>query len=132
MKNKNELFIVESENGEWLDNTGDGGWSCWTTQAEAQDALDSEADNGEDQRTAYKIVRFVREITEVGNANGQSAKNEYFASGYTRKDLKAMHPNVELEPEWVMCPQCSRENSRDTWDKFGGKCPNCRDLYGKD
>ena len=68
MKNKNELFIVESENGEWLDNTGDGGWSCWTTQAEAQDALDSEADNGEDQRTAYKIVRFVRETArDTGN-----------------------------------------------------------------
>lgn len=62
MKNRNELFIVEQESGEWVDATGDGGWSCWTTHAEAQDALDSEADNCEDQRTAYKVVRFVREI----------------------------------------------------------------------
>ena len=72
MKNKNELFIVEGENGEWIDNTGDGGWSCWTTQAEAQDALDSEADNGEDQRTAYKIVRFVRE-TARDTSNEQNS-----------------------------------------------------------
>ena len=60
MKNQNELFIVEHENGEWVE-TSDGGWSCWTTLAEAQDALDSEADNCEDQRIVYKIVRFVRE-----------------------------------------------------------------------
>jgi hypothetical protein len=61
MKNQNDLFIVEHENGEWIDSTGDGGWSCWTTRAEAQDALDSEADNDKDQTAAYKVVRFMRE-----------------------------------------------------------------------
>lgn len=59
-------------------------------------------------------------------------EDEYFATGYTREDLKAMHPSIELDPEWVKCPQCGRENSRETWNRFGSKCPNCRDLYGKD
>jgi hypothetical protein len=62
MKDQNELFIVEHENGEWVDNTGDGGWSCWTTRAEAQDALDSEVDNYEVAAPVeFAIVRFVRE-----------------------------------------------------------------------
>jgi hypothetical protein len=64
MKNQNELFIVEHENGEWVDATGDGGWSCWTTLIEAQDALDSEADCRDDQRAAYRIIRFAR-VVEV-------------------------------------------------------------------
>ena len=59
MKNQDELFIVEDENGEWVDATGDGGWSCWTTRADAQDALDSEADSRD--KLAWKVVRFVRE-----------------------------------------------------------------------
>jgi hypothetical protein len=61
VKNQNELFIVEREDGQWIDSLGDGGWSCWTTRAEAQEALDSEADNCEGQEENYKVVRFVRE-----------------------------------------------------------------------
>lgn len=61
MKNQPELFVVEREDGEWVDTVGEGGWSGFTSRGEAQDALDSEADNIDALRTAYKIVRFVRE-----------------------------------------------------------------------
>jgi hypothetical protein len=66
MKDQKELFIVEHENGEWVDHTGEGGWSCWTTLAEAQDALNSEADNYEVSEVEFRIVRFVREPAHMG------------------------------------------------------------------
>lgn len=56
-----ELFIVEYDNGEMVDATGDGGYSVWDTRAEAQDALDSEASSVDDPSIELKIVRFVRE-----------------------------------------------------------------------
>jgi len=57
---QDELFVVEREDGEWIDVQGDGGYSVFTSHAEAQDALDSEASNCEDPKTAYNIARFVR------------------------------------------------------------------------
>ena len=62
-----ELFVVERENGDWLDIQGDGGYSCFTSRAEAQDALDSEADCCDEPATLYKIVRFVRELEGKGD-----------------------------------------------------------------
>jgi hypothetical protein len=67
-----ELFVVERESGEWLDVQGDGGYSVFTSLSEAQDALDSEADNCEEESSVYKIVRFVAiqpEREGGGNAN---------------------------------------------------------------
>jgi hypothetical protein len=61
MQAQKELFVVEREDGEWVDMQGDGGYSCFLSRAEAQDALDSEADNCEDGAENYKVVRFVRE-----------------------------------------------------------------------
>jgi DNA-directed RNA polymerase subunit RPC12/RpoP len=65
-------------------------------------------------------------------ATPQVTPTKYFATGYSREELKAMHPTIDLEPEWVKCPQCGRENSKETWQKFGGKCPNCNDLFDKE
>ena len=61
MADQLELFAVERDNGEWIDAQGDGGFSIFTSRAEAQDALDSEADCCEEGVEHYKIVRFVRE-----------------------------------------------------------------------
>jgi hypothetical protein len=60
---KNDLFIVEREDGECIDVQGDGGFSVFTNRAEAQDALETEADNAEEAESGYKVVRFVREET---------------------------------------------------------------------
>jgi hypothetical protein len=38
----------------------------------------------------------------------------------------------EPEPVWRKCPQCTRTNSVETWNKRGGKCPNCDYLFEKD
>ena len=35
----------------------------------------------------------------------------------------------EPEPVWRKCPQCTRTNSVETWNKRGGKCPNCDYLF---
>jgi hypothetical protein len=60
---QSELFVVERENGEWI-NTNDGtDYSVYATLIEAQDALDGEADCCEEEEATYKIVRFVREVT---------------------------------------------------------------------
>lgn len=58
---QNDLFVVEREDGEWIDVQGDGGFSCFTSQAEAQDALDSEADNSEQDPAGLHVVRFSRD-----------------------------------------------------------------------
>jgi hypothetical protein len=34
--------------------------------------------------------------------------------------------------EWRKCLQCGRENSVVTWQRFGGKCPNCLDLHDRE
>lgn len=57
----NSLFVVEHESGELLDATGDGGYTVWTTRAEAQDALDT-AQVSEPEDT-FSIVEFVRVFT---------------------------------------------------------------------
>lgn len=58
--NQQELFVVERVNGEWIDIQGEGGYSCFLSLAEAQEALESEADNCEEDESLYKIVRFAR------------------------------------------------------------------------
>jgi rubrerythrin len=70
--------------------------------------------------------------TDYRAATPQVTPTKYSATGYSREELKAMHPTIDLEPEWVKCPQCGRENSKETWQKFGGKCPNCNDLFDKE
>lgn len=50
-----ELFIVEYENGEALDLYGDGGFSVFTSRAEAQDAMDNVTED-----IPLVMVRFVR------------------------------------------------------------------------
>jgi len=50
-------------------------------------------------------------------------------------DIELPSPPVERtqdEPEWVKCSQCGRENSLETWVKFGDKCPNCQGLHDKE
>jgi hypothetical protein len=83
MKMQNDLFIVEREGGEWIDVMGDGGYTCFTSQAEAQDALDNE----EDQESC-KIVRFSREdsvakkvAAEIRDIMHTYRKQEASASG---------------------------------------------------
>ena len=60
MHDQAELFVVEHENGEWIDAQGEGGYSCFLSRTEAQEALDYEAENCEDEKTSYKIVQFSR------------------------------------------------------------------------
>jgi hypothetical protein len=45
--------------------------------------------------------------------------------------LTAQPTPLPSDDEWIKCPQCNRENSADTWAKFGNKCPNCGDLFAK-
>lgn len=71
-------------------------------------------------------------MPENQNKSVNTARVEYFATGYTREELKIMHPRIDLEPEWVKCPQCKRENSKETWAKFENKCPNCLGLLEKE
>ena len=61
-----ELFTVEREDGETIDIQGDGGFSVFTNRAEALDALESEADSCDEERTHFKIVCFCREQPEEG------------------------------------------------------------------
>ena len=56
----NDLFVVEREDGEWIDIQGDGGFSCFTSLAEAQDALESEADCAYEDRAGFHVVQFSR------------------------------------------------------------------------
>lgn len=52
-----DLFTVEYEDGEQLDSSGDGGFSVFTSRAEAQDAIDSMS-----EEFPMTIVRYAREI----------------------------------------------------------------------
>lgn len=70
---QNELFIVEHQSGEWIDCSGDGGWSGFTSIAEAQDALDSEADCRDESPATFKIVRFVREALGRDSTTGKGS-----------------------------------------------------------
>lgn len=54
-----ELFIVEHESGDMLDDTGNGGYTTWSTRIEAQDALDSMIDSHPED--GWKVIRFVRD-----------------------------------------------------------------------
>ena len=47
-------------------------------------------------------------------------------------DPKADEESSEPPADWKKCPQCGRENSVVTWERFGGKCPNCNDLFDKE
>ena len=31
----------------------------------------------------------------------------------------------ETSDEWRTCPNCNRTNSKNTWERFLGQCPNC-------
>lgn len=62
METRNELFVVErEESGEWIDVQGDGGFSCFTTRAEAQDTLESEADSSDEDPSLFRVVKFSRD-----------------------------------------------------------------------
>jgi hypothetical protein len=43
------------------------------------------------------------------------AREEYFATGYTREELTAMHPTIDLGPEWAKLP-----NWLELFDKESG------------
>lgn len=52
------LYVVEDEDGEMLDNSGDGGFTVWLSRGDAQEALDcTDAAAG----LGMRVVRFVRE-----------------------------------------------------------------------
>jgi hypothetical protein len=54
-----ELYVVEYEDGEMLDASGDGGFSVFLSAAEAHDAMQSEiASHPENSLT---VVRFLRD-----------------------------------------------------------------------
>lgn len=79
MKNQNELFVVEHENGEWGDATGEGGWSVFANISEAQDELESSSDSGKEK--GWRIVKFVRESksaspSEPPNNRAEAAEND--------------------------------------------------------
>jgi hypothetical protein len=68
-----------------------------------------------------------------------AAAFHFSATGYLKSKIDALAAALAApaepakhEPEWRKCPQCSRENSTATWEKFGGKCPNCGDLFEKE
>lgn len=63
MKDQKELFVVERQYGEWVDLMSEGGYSCFLTLAEAEEARHAEADNCEEDESTYKIIRFVRDLS---------------------------------------------------------------------
>lgn len=84
--------------------------------------------------SSYAITKQTIAEPSAAPASPTPPQKEYFATGYSREDLSAMHPDIELTPDpaYKKCPQCKRENTIVTWEKFGGKCPNCSDLFDKD
>jgi len=64
---QDELFIVDYPDGELIDIEGDGGFSVFSTRADAQEALDSEIAAVGDRPTTegLRIVSFVRSTGAV-------------------------------------------------------------------
>lgn len=73
LRDQKELFAVEDSHGEWIDAGDNGGFSVFTTIAEAHDALDAETESGDNDAITYKIIRFMREPVTASESRGDES-----------------------------------------------------------
>lgn len=70
------LFVVADADGNWISISGDSDYSCFISEAEAEDARYSEADSRSQPESTFTILRFDRAALSVESGEGTPQPNQ--------------------------------------------------------